>query len=225
MVIAMVGSVASVVVRYRRSRGVERQQLKWFLFATSLVPVALGLTTVLVLEQHSFIIALPLLGLSIALAVLRFGLYEIDVVISRTLVYGALASFITAVYVAIVVGIGTLIGSSERPNLALSILATAIVAVAFQPVRERLQKVANRLVYGKRATPYEVLSEFSERVGCKHPFYRGRDYAVGSRTPSQEANASTSRTNSSGCVQIRVWPAPLTTSSRALGIPSTSIRA
>jgi len=61
-------------------------------------------------------------------------------------------------------GVGTLIGSGGQPNLVLSIVATAIVAVAFQPVRERLQKVANRLVYGKRATPYEVLSQFSERV-------------------------------------------------------------
>ena len=65
---------------------------------------------------------------------------------------------------AIAVGIGTLVGSGGKPNLALSILATAIVAVGFQPVRERVQKVANRLVYGKRATPYEVLSEFSGRV-------------------------------------------------------------
>ena len=78
--------------------------------------------------------------------------------------YGSLAAFITAVYVGIVVGIGALIGSGGRPNLGLSIFATAVVAVGFQPVRERLQKVANRLVYGKRATPYEVLSEFSERV-------------------------------------------------------------
>jgi signal transduction histidine kinase len=97
-------------------------------------------------------------------AVLKYRLYDIDVVINRTLVYGALAAFITAVYVGIVVGIGTLLGSGGRPNLALSILATAVVAVGFQPLRERLQRVANRLVYGRRATPYEVLSEFSERV-------------------------------------------------------------
>jgi signal transduction histidine kinase len=101
---------------------------------------------------------------TIAIAILRYRLYDIDLVISRTLVYGSLAVFITAVYVGIVVGIGTLVGSGGRPNIALSIVATAIVAVAFQPVRERLQKVANRLVYGKRATPYEVLSQFSERV-------------------------------------------------------------
>ena len=76
----------------------------------------------------------------------------------------ALAAFITAVYVGIVVGVGTLVGSGGKPNLVLSIVATAIVAVAFQPVHERVQKLANRLVYGKKATPYEVLSQFSERV-------------------------------------------------------------
>jgi signal transduction histidine kinase len=95
---------------------------------------------------------------------LKYRLYDIDIVISRTVVYGSLAAFITVVYVGIVVGIGSLIGSGGKPNLALSILATAVVAVGFQPARDRLQKVANRLVYGKRATPYEVLSEFSERV-------------------------------------------------------------
>ena len=105
-----------------------------------------------------------LVPVTIGVAVMRYGLYDIDVFISRALVYGSLAVFITAVYVGIAVGIGTLVGSGGKPNLALSILATAIVAIGFQPVRERVQKVANRLVYGKRATPYEVLSEFSGRV-------------------------------------------------------------
>jgi signal transduction histidine kinase len=105
-------------------------------------------------------------GLPVAagIAIFKHRLYDIDIVISRTLVYGSLAVFITAVYVGIAVGIGALIGGGGKPNLGLSILATAIVAVGFQPVRERVQKVANRLVYGKRATPYEVLSQFSERV-------------------------------------------------------------
>ena len=104
------------------------------------------------------------LPIGAAVAVFKYRLYDIDVVISRTLVYGSLAVFITAVYVGIAVGIGALVGSGGKPNLGLSILATAIVAVGFQPVRERVQRVANRLVYGKRATPYEVLSQFSERV-------------------------------------------------------------
>lgn len=90
------------------------------------------------------------------------------VVLTRALVYGALAAFIAAVYLVIVAGIGALgagLRAAHRPSLGLSILATAVVAVAFQPVRERLEHAANRLVYGKRATPYEALSEFSERVG------------------------------------------------------------
>ena len=82
--------------------------------------------------------------------------------------YGVLAVFITAVYVVLVVVIGAFIGVTE----GLSLLATAIVAVAFQPIRQRAQRVANRLVYGERATPYEVLSEFSEHVG---ETYAGED--------------------------------------------------
>ncbi len=163
-VVWILGTVASIVVRYRRSRGVEREQMKWFLYSFLLVPVALALNNVPVLDRLSFLIAVPGVAVGIAVAVLRYRLYDIDVVISRTLVYGALAAFITAVYVGIVVGVGSLVGSEGKPNLVLSIVATAIVAVAFQPVRERLQKIANRLVYGRRATPYEVLSQFSERV-------------------------------------------------------------
>ena len=162
--LGLLGVVASVVVRYRRSRGIERQQLKWFCFSVALVPIPLAMNGHPPFDQITFVIVIPLLALSIGLSVLRYGLYDIDVVISRTLVYGALAAFITAVYVGIVVGIGSLVGSGGRPNLILSIVATAVVAVAFQPVRERLQKFANRLVYGQRATPYEVLSEFSSRV-------------------------------------------------------------
>jgi signal transduction histidine kinase len=90
-------------------------------------------------------------------------------VVSKTIVYGCLAAFITAVYVAIVAGLGALGSGSLHPgsrsSLGLSILATAVVAVAFQPLRERLRRVANRVVYGKRATPYEALSEFAGQVG------------------------------------------------------------
>jgi signal transduction histidine kinase len=101
--------------------------------------------------------------ITVGIAIVRHRLFDIDVVINKTFVYGTLAAFITLVYVAIVVGVGQLVG--ETGNTALSILATAIVAVTFQPVRTRVQRLANRLVYGKRATPYEVLSEFSERIG------------------------------------------------------------
>ena len=163
--------VTAVAVRFRRSRAMERTQLRWFAYVAA---ASLGLLVLsFPFPSGSFgdvTWAAGLVGLTtlipatIGLAIMRHGLYDIDVFISRTLVYGSLAVFITAVYVGIAVGIGTLVGSGGKPNLALSILATAIVAVGFQPVRERVQKVANRLVYGQRATPYEVLSKFSGRV-------------------------------------------------------------
>ena len=115
------------------------------------------------------IVALPI---SIGVGILKYRLYDIDVVISRTIVYGSLAAFITAVYVLVVVGIGSLgsgsVHAGSRTNLGLSILATAVVAVAFQPVRGRMQRLANRLVFGKKATPYEALSEFACRMGGTH---------------------------------------------------------
>jgi signal transduction histidine kinase len=101
---------------------------------------------------------------SIAIAMTKYRLYDIDVVISRTVTFGVLAVFITAVYVAIVVGVGSLFGQGEDPNLALAIAATAVVALLFQPVRSRVQLWANRLVYGERATPYSVLSELTARL-------------------------------------------------------------
>ncbi|MFN2568595.1 MAG: hypothetical protein ABR564_03215, partial [Candidatus Dormibacteria bacterium] len=169
LALCMVAGIASVALRYRRARGDEREQLKWITFAA--VPLALAIVLSFgvgpvptALRDPVVTVGVVCFPVAVAVAILKYRLYDIDVVINRTLVYGALAAFITGIYVAIVVGIGSLIGQGGKPNLALSILATAIVAVAFQPVRERVQKVANQLVYGKRATPYEVLSEFSGRM-------------------------------------------------------------
>ncbi len=155
----VLGSIASVVVRFIRSRGEERQQLKWITFGVLIV--GLNLIVSVNVQTPSILDAAAQLPLAVALpvAILRYRLYDIDLVINKTLVYGVMAGFISAVYVAIVVGVGRLVGSGR--DLGLSILATALVAVAFQPVRERVQRVANRVVYGRRASPYEVLSEFS----------------------------------------------------------------
>jgi len=162
----------SLIVRYRRADADVRQQVKWFGFGmlTLVAAVAVGLLTsptstwTTPIPVAAETIGYTVLPACIGVAVLRYRLYDIDVVINRALVYGALAAMITAVYIGIAVGLGALIGGGGKPNLGLSILATAIVAVGFQPIRERLEKVANRVVYGKRATPYEVLARFSERV-------------------------------------------------------------
>jgi signal transduction histidine kinase len=173
--LVVLAAAVSLVIRLRHTSGAEREQVRWVAYALA-TTVLISITYTLVglaaptLQNNVVgdIIVIVGFGLglpaAIAVAMLRYHLYDIDIVISRTLVYGTLAVLITAVYVGIAVGIGTLVGSGGKPNLGLSILATGIVAVGFQPVRERVQRVANRLVYGKRATPYQVLSEFSTRV-------------------------------------------------------------
>src|SRR5437870_1066617 len=175
VLIAALASIVSIGLRYRRADSVEREQLKWLVYAVGLILLSVVAATVLPgavrspdlannLSNAVTATALSFVPVAIGIAILKYRLYEIDVVINKTLVYGSLAAFITAVYVGIVVGIGAVIGQGSKPNLGLSILATAVVAVAFQPVRERVQRLANRLVYGRRATPYEVLSEFSSRM-------------------------------------------------------------
>jgi signal transduction histidine kinase len=161
----LVVSVAAVVVRFARSAGEERLQLKWFAAAAVLVVATSILSSVIdsVLANALTNVAFLCLCVAIGIAVLKYRLYDIDVVISKAVLYGSLAVFITAVYLGLVVGVGTLAGGRDRPLLAA--VAAAVVAVAFQPARQWAGRLANRVVYGRRATPYQVLSEFAQRIG------------------------------------------------------------
>ena len=165
-------SAASLVARYRASRGDERQQVKWLAYACAVAAVTLPLWAVThrpgvqppLLLQGLIVLALFGIPLATGTAVLKYRLYDIDVVIAKTVVFGALAAFVTAAYSGIVVGIGAAVGDVGRLKLPLSLLATAVVAIAFQPVKERVQRLANELVYGERITPYEVITSFSHRM-------------------------------------------------------------
>jgi signal transduction histidine kinase len=157
-------AVFSLVVRYRHGNHRDRQQLKWLMAAAALLVVSFVVSFTLPMLQSDFLLPLAAAALPIAIgiAILRYRLYDIDVIINKALVYGGLAAVITAVYILVVINIGALIGGSQR--LWLSLLATAVIALAFQPIRQRAQRVANRLVYGQRATPYEALSQLSEHL-------------------------------------------------------------
>jgi len=165
---AAVASIASLVVRYRRSVGVERSQIRWIAFGGAVYAFALMFGDSV--QATPVVDALVGLGVQSALvvsygiAITKYRLYDIDVIISKTVTYGVLAAFITGVYALVVVGVGSLFGGGDEPNLALSIVAVAIVAVAFEPLRRRVQHWANVLVYGKRATPYEVLANATTRL-------------------------------------------------------------
>ena len=178
--IGTVGSLVSLVQRFRRSRGIERLQLRWLVTAATIVAATYAAGVLFSLGgqwagasatnpewlnvlQTVSVLSFALIPIAIGVSILRYHLFDIDVVINRAVLFGALAVFITVVYVAIVAGVGTVVGGQASP--LLSAAAAAVVALAFQPARRRAQRFADRLVYGKRATPYEVLSEFSDRLG------------------------------------------------------------
>jgi signal transduction histidine kinase len=153
-------AIASLAVRYRRSQGEIRARIRWILWGAVVAIPLIVLSMILggeVLDTVGFLVFFSAYGI----AIVRHNLFDVDVVIARTLVYGVLAGLIGVVYVSIVVGIGSLLGGSD---LGWSIAATAIVAVVFEPVRSRIQRWVNRLVYGRRATPYEVLADLTGRL-------------------------------------------------------------
>jgi signal transduction histidine kinase len=175
MLPVVVVGAAAIVRRFRRSSGDERLQLNWLTLSTTLVAAMFAVYGVLVIVQGTVspegrglgwleiltILAFLAVPVSVAFGVLKYRLYDIDIVINRAVVYGAIAVFITAVYLVVVIGVGSLIGYASNP--VLSAIAAAIVALAFQPARRWAQRLANRFVYGRRATPYEVLSQLSSR--------------------------------------------------------------
>jgi class 3 adenylate cyclase len=176
LAVSAVATVVALLVRLRGSRGVERQQLKWLTYAGALAAVGLvfllagdlGLTTSIgSLDLVGIVLsACGVLGIPVAVgvAILRYRLFDIDLLIARTVVYGLLSTGFTVIYLLIVVGVGTLVGSADEPNVLLTIIANGVIAVAFQPARDRSRHLANRLVYGSRASPYEVLSTFTREM-------------------------------------------------------------
>jgi signal transduction histidine kinase len=177
VLIAVGAACAAVVVRYRTGDRELRQQIKWVAFVAALamlcnVVAFLSLTAChcdlspIANVMFYGVELLVLLGIPTALtvAILKYRLYDLDLIISRAVVYGLLAAAFTAVYLLIVVGVGSLIGYGGGGDPTLTAIAAVTSALSFQPLRRRLRRVANRLVYGDRATPYQVLSDFAERM-------------------------------------------------------------
>jgi DNA-binding SARP family transcriptional activator len=147
-------ALLSFLLRFRAARGAERRQLQWLAYAASLVAVsfAFGLVLQVLGVPNSvyplfYVLPLAVLPIAVGIAVLRYRLYGIDVVIDRTVVVAGLAGFVTCVYLAVLVGVGAAVGRGTGSNVVLAAVATAVVAVAFQPVRERVQRLARRLAY------------------------------------------------------------------------------
>ncbi len=153
-------SIAGLIAKYRRSNRDGRDRIRW-IFVAGIVAVPTMITGMI--SEFNVLIDLGILIIATGygIAIVRHRLFDVNVVISRTLLFAALVGFITLVYAGFVAGLGTAAGGS---SLGWSIVATAVVAVVFEPARHRLQRWVNRLVYGQRATPYEVLADLTGRL-------------------------------------------------------------
>ena len=158
----------SIFLRYRRAGAVERTQMKWPMTAIAFLFIGIFLSTILPAEWTRFdadngypitwTLAM-LFPLSIGIGILRHNLFDIDIIISRTVVYGMLTALIIILYVVIVSALGGLV--QAQTSVLSGLVATGIVAVLFQPLRDRLQKFVNRILYGERDDPAAVLSRLA----------------------------------------------------------------
>jgi hypothetical protein len=163
----MVAAVSSLVLRFRRSRGVERQQLKWVVYAGALL-----LLTIPVGEYLPATVGDALFGLIIAflpvaagIAILRYRLYDIDRLINRTLVYGLLTAVLGGLYAGTVLILGQLFGGigAEPPSWVVA-GATLTVAALFQPARRRIQQAVDRRFNRRRYDAARTVEVFSARL-------------------------------------------------------------
>lgn len=159
----------SVRLRFRRATGIERLQLLWLTYAAALVPLALVVCLVEGLvwnafggqaTQLTFIGALAAVPAGIAIAVLRYRLFDIELVLSRTLVYASLTACVAGVYLGVFIGVDRLV----RRTGVSGVVAAGVVALGFQPLRALLQRHVQRLVYGDRSDPYSAIVRLGERL-------------------------------------------------------------
>ncbi|HET8526529.1 MAG TPA: histidine kinase dimerization/phosphoacceptor domain-containing protein [Actinomycetota bacterium] len=204
-VLSVLACLPAMFLRYRRGDAELRQQVRWLglvallglaFVGTSLVSlIACGCDeSPVAVVAFTSLVFLLLFGVpaAILVALFKYRLYDLDLVISKALVYGLLAAVFTGVYLLIVIGVGTIVG--DRGSPFLTVVTAVAIAVAFQPIRQRVTHLANRVVYGKRATPYEVLSEFSSRVTT--------EYASDDVLPRMAQVLA----NGTGATSARVWP-------------------
>jgi signal transduction histidine kinase len=167
MLVAAMLAIASTVRRFRQAEGSERQQLEWLaLGGAAVVAFMVGtqflFTVPRTVEEPLFYLSFAALPTAVGIAILKQDLYDVDLVLSRTLVWGSLTAFVVGTYVVVVGFLGTLVHA--RGDLVPSLVATGLVALLFHPLRDRVQRLVNRFIYGDRDDPYAVVSRLGRRL-------------------------------------------------------------
>jgi signal transduction histidine kinase len=176
LLLSVVPAVVALVLRYRQSREEQRQQIRWLVYVVATIVAVIVLTLVAALiigksfgdsflNNALFLVIFALIGIGVpaamGVAILRYRLYDLDLVVQKTVLYVTVAVLLTGVFLLIAVAIGGIAGRGE----AGAVVAAAAIGLSLWPAIRLAKRVADRLVYGGRATPYEVLTEFSARVG------------------------------------------------------------
>ena len=177
LLLSVVPAVVALVLRYRQSREEQRQQIRWLVYVVATIVAVIVLTLVAALiigksfgdsflNNALFLVIFALIGIGVpaamGVAVLRYRLYDLDLVVQKTVLYATVAVLLTGVFLFVALAIG---GIAGRGREAGAVVAAAAIGLSLWPAIRLAKRVADRLVYGGRATPYEVLTEFSARVG------------------------------------------------------------
>ena len=172
----VVASAASLVTRFRYGTAVARQQIAWLAYAVVLTTTAFVVDAVVAAfapavypQVFAVVQVVPVVvPIAATVAILRYRLFDIDRLINRTLLYGLLTACVIGIYIIVVGGVGVVFDSLQG-GIALSLLATGVVAVLFAPMREALQRRIDRWIYGNRADPYHTLAMLGQRLGRSLP--------------------------------------------------------
>ena len=176
-VFCALASVAAIITRYVKSRDVQRQQIKWFALGTAamvaiLVPSIIIIPNENTLSNVTFAIGIVMLPIGAGIGVLRYRLFDIDVIINRTLVYGLLTAVLAGVYFLGVVGVQSVVnvlsgkalnGQQGAQSPVLIVVTTLLIAALFQPLRRRLQQIIDRRFYRHKYDATQTLNAFSAR--------------------------------------------------------------
>jgi 4-amino-4-deoxy-L-arabinose transferase-like glycosyltransferase len=166
MVLCGLACLTALAVRFRRARGIERQQLKWFLFAAAITIVIISIFSVSDLVSRLWVLPLlPAIPVAAGIAILRYRLYDIDRIINRTLVYGTVTVVLGLSYAGLVLVLGQLFGgvTKDPPSWAVA-GATLTVAALFQPVRRHIQAVVDRRFNRRKYDAAKTIEAYSVRL-------------------------------------------------------------
>jgi hypothetical protein len=168
LLFSIIAALIHLVFRFRQSKGEERQQLKWFTYAGAVMVISFVAQeiTPLVLPDFAFGLLIGFVPVSVGIAIFKYSLYDIDLIINRTLVYGALTAVLALVYLGGVVGVGSLVREvtgQERNNLVVA-ASTLAVAGLFRPARNRIQAFIDRQFYRSKYNAQQTIADFSAKM-------------------------------------------------------------